>query len=57
MDLLKNDKSLSVDERNLHILAVEIVMVRNDLDPEIMKNMIRFVQNPYNLRNYPTLQS
>ena len=55
-DLLKKDKSVSIHQRNLQILATEIYKVRNDLGPEIMKDVFHFVQKPYNLRNDSTLQ-
>ena len=55
-DLLKKDKSVSIHQRNLQILATEIYEVRNDLGPEIMKDIFHFVQKPYNLRNDSTLQ-
>ena len=56
-DLLKMDKSVSIHQRNLQILAIEIYKVRNDLGPEIMKDIFHFVQKPYNLRNCSTVQS
>ena len=55
-DLLKKDKSVSIHQRNLQILATEIYKVRNDLGPEIMKGIFHFVQKPYSLRNDSTLQ-
>ena len=55
-DLLKKDKSVSIHQRNLQILATEIYKVRNDLGPEIMKDIFHFVQKPYNLRSDSTLQ-
>ena len=54
-DLLKKDKSVSIHQRNLQILATEIYKVRNDLGPEIMKDVFHFAQNSYNLRNDSTL--
>ena len=33
------------------MLATGIYKVRNDLGPEIMKDIFHFVQKPYNLRN------
>ena len=56
-DLLKKDKAVSIHQRYLQILATEIYKVRNDLGPEIMKDIFHFVQKPYNLRNYSTVQS
>ena len=55
-DLLKKDKSVSIHQRNLQTLAIEIYKERNDLGPEIMKGIFHFVQKPYNLRNDSTLQ-
>ena len=55
-DFLKKDKSVSIHQRNLQILATEIYKVRNDLGPEIMKDIFHFVQKQYNLINDSTLQ-
>ena len=55
-DLLKNDKSVSIHQRHLEILAADIYKVRNDLGPEIMKDIFHFVQKSYKLRNDSTLQ-
>ena len=55
-DLLKKDKSVNIHQRNLQILATEIYKVRNDLGPEIMKDIFHFVQKRYNLSNDSTLQ-
>ena len=56
-DLLKKDKSVSIHQRNLQILATETYKARTDLGPEIMKDIFHSVQKPYNLRNDSTLQS
>ena len=55
-DLLKKDKSASIHQINLKILATEIYKARNDLGPEIMKDIFHSVQKAYNLRNRSTLQ-
>ena len=55
-DLLEKDKSVSIHQRNLQTLVIEIYKVRNDLGPKIMKYIFHFVQKPYNLRNDSTLQ-
>ena len=55
-DLLKKNKSISIHQRNLQILATEIYKVRNNLRSEIMKDIFHLVQKPYNLRNDSTLQ-
>ena len=55
-DLLKRDKSVSIHQKNLQILATEIYKTKNDLGPKIMKDTFHFKQKPYNLRNDPELQ-
>ena len=45
-DLLKKDKSVSIHQRNLQILATEIYKARNDLWPEIMKDIFHSVEKP-----------
>ena len=55
--LLKKDKSASIHQRNLQILATEIYKARNGLGPEIMKDIFHSVQKPYNLRNDSTSHS
>ena len=42
-DLLKKDKSLSIHQRNLQILATEIYKARNDLGSEIMKDIFHSI--------------
>ena len=55
-NLLKKDKSVSIDQKNLQILARKIYKARNDLGPKIMKNIFHSEQKPYNRRNHSTLQ-
>ena len=55
-DLLKKDKSVSIHQRNLQIVATEIYKARNDVVPETMKDIFHFVQKPCSLRNDSTLQ-
>ena len=55
-DLLKRDRSVSIHQKNLQILATEICKTKNDLGPKIMKDTFHFIQKPYNLRNDPELQ-
>ena len=55
--LLKRDKSVSIHIKNSQYLATEIFKVKNDLCPEIMKEIFIFHENPTcNLRsgNYLT---
>ena len=55
-NLLKRDRSVSIHQKNLQILATEIYKIKYDLGPKIMKDTFHFVQKPYNLRNDPELQ-
>ena len=55
-DLLKKDKSVSIHQRNLQVLATEIYKARNDLGPEIIEDIFHSVQKPYNLSNDSTPQ-
>ena len=56
-DLLKKDKSVSIQQKNLQILATEICKTKNDLGPKIIKDTFHFIQKPCNLRNDPKLQT
>ena len=56
-DLLKRNKSVSIHQKNLQLLATEIQKTKNDLGPKIMKDTFHFIQEPYDLRNDPVLQS
>ena len=50
--LLKHGKSVSLHVKNLQYLETEIFKVKNDLCPEIMKEIFIFHENPtYNLRS------
>ena len=55
-DLLKRDKQVSIQQKNLQLPATEIYKTKNDLGPNIMKDTFHFIQKPYNLRNNPELQ-
>ena len=47
----KKDKSVSINQTNLYILATEIRWkVSNNLRPEIVKGIFHFVQKSYNLK-------
>ena len=50
--LLKHDKSVLIHVKNLRYLATEIFKVKNDLCPEIMKEIFIFHENAtYSLRS------
>ena len=53
---LIKDKSVTIHQRNLRILAFEMFKVKNNLAPEVMKNIFSFKTLPLSLRNSTTLQ-
>ena len=48
--LLEKDGSLSIHQRNIQSLAIEIFMTNNDLNPNFMKEIFRPVNHNYNTR-------
>ena len=42
-ELLKRDKSVSIHQKNLQILATEIYKIENDLGPKIIKDTFHFI--------------
>ena len=42
-DLQKRDKSVSIHQKNLQILATEIYKTKNELGPKIMKDTFHFM--------------
>ena len=53
--LLKQNKSVSIHQRNLQILATEIFKTKNGLNPVIMEDVFNFKNLAYNFRNAETL--
>ena len=51
-ELLENNNSETTHQRNLQVLATEIFKFRNDLAPEIMKEVFK-IQNPSYNFSYP----
>ena len=48
--LLKNDKSVTIHVRNLHYLVAEVYKVKNNISPDIMRDIFHFHENEkYNL--------
>ena len=46
------EKSMSIDQRNLHLLsATEIVKAKNDIALELTNNICQFVNKPCDLRD------
>jgi len=50
-ELLKKDGSVTIHQRNLRLLAIEIFKANNKLGPELINNIFKFVESNYNLRN------
>ena len=50
-DLLKKGNSVSIHQRNIQALATEIFKVKNNIAPEIMKELFAPKISPYGLRN------
>ena len=42
-ELLKKDKSVTIQQKNLQVLAKEIFETNNRSNPEIMKNFFNFI--------------
>ena len=55
-ELLTRDKSVSVHQKNLQLLAIEISKSKNGVSPEFMNDIFHFVERPYNLRSDYTLK-
>ena len=56
-DLLKKNNSVSIHHRNIQALAIEMFKVKNNIAPEIMKNLFAPKVSPYDLRNYNSFHS
>ena len=50
-NLLKKDKSVSIHHRNIQALATEMFKVKNNIAPEIMKELFAQKMSPFNLSN------
>ena len=50
-ELLELDSAVTIHERNLQVLVTEIFKVKNNLSPEIMKQVSDFQEPYYNLRS------
>ena len=51
----KQNKSVSIQQRNLQILGTEIFKTNNGLNPVIMEDLFKFKNLTYNFRNAETL--
>ena len=50
-ELLEKDHSVTVHHKNLQVLLTEIIKVKNDLAPDIMKDVFELKEPPYNLHS------
>ena len=50
-ELLELNSAVTIHERNLQVLVTEIFKVKNNLSPEIMKQVFDFQEPYYNLRS------
>ena len=55
--MLKQNKSVSIHQRNLEILATEILRTKNGSNPVIMEDVFNFKNSAYNFGNAETLNS
>ena len=53
--LLKHNKSVSIHQGNLQLLAIEIFKTKNGLNPVIMEDIFKFKNLTYNFCNAETL--
>ena len=56
-ELLSQDKSVTVHQRNLQKLATEMYKILNGLSPDIMQDIFEIKRNYYNTSNAPTFSS
>ena len=50
-ELLINNKSVSINERNLQFLATEIFKAKNELSTRLTEDIFQFINKSYDLRN------
>ena len=46
-ELLRKDNSVTIDHRNIQSLAIELYKAKNDLSPEIMREIFRSTDMEY----------
>ena len=51
-ELLEKDESVTINTRNLQVLATEIFKVYRNLSPNIVAEIFRARRNNYNLRHF-----
>ena len=51
LQLLQKDNSVTIHQQNFQVLASEIFKAKNDLSPEIMKELYELKEPSYSLRS------
>ena len=55
-ELLEKNKTVSMDQRNLQTLAIEIYKAKNKISPEFVNSLFEFTNKNYNLINVSLLK-
>ena len=55
-ELLEKNKTVSIHQRNLQILATEIYKAKNKISPEVVNSLFEFTNKNYYLRNASILK-
>ena len=55
--MLEKDNSVSIHDRNIQALATEMFKVKNNIAPEIMKELFTSKMSSYDLRNNNLFES
>ena len=55
-NLLQKDNTVSIHQRNLQALALEVFKVKNGYSPQILTDNFEFADRPYDLRNPSVLK-
>ena len=55
-EVLSKDKSVTIHQRNLQLLATKIFKTKNELNPKIMEEIFTFKNVDYDLRNNTSLK-
>ena len=53
---LEKNKTVSINQRNLQILATEIWKAKNKISPAVVNSLFEFTNKNYNLRNVSILK-
>ena len=55
-ELLDNNKTVSIEQKNLQVLATEIFKLKLNISPEILQELFSFNVRNYNFRSQLTLK-